>query len=138
MTDQDDIRQGLYASSWRRRRSAIRGIAEAGTEADSEAIARCLRDRHEEVRIAAAEALGSLGYVRVVPHLLEVVHMDSEDFSVRRAALLALVEIGPDASDHVAGVIADPGLDGSLRGDAVAALERLGDAGAPRPGPATD
>ena len=80
--DKTDIRS-TYAVVWWRRASALRALGRLENEAFRPVFLRMLRDKHELVSIEAAKALGSIGDVRGLESLAEMVRHPS-----RWAALL--------------------------------------------------
>lgn len=71
------------------RRQAILSIGQIGNEKDSSYIQPHLKDEFWPCRIAAAEVLGNLGDVSVVPVLAEIIEDEDEDL-----ATAAIISIG--------------------------------------------
>lgn len=130
MEKPEDLGGRSRSPSWRERRDAAR---ELGTFAEPWAVTELsvlLADANENVRAAAADALGATRDPRVVPLLRPTVFNEFEDFAVRHSALLALRELGAQGVGVLEAVVADLGLRAHLREEAVLAL---GDLGVPSP-----
>ena len=107
-------------------RDAVRAVAaealvKIGTPAVP-ALIQALRDRSENVRFAAAEALGKLGDPQAVPALIQA--LGDSDWYVRRAAAEALVKIGTPAVPALIRALGDS--DSDVRAVAAWALVKIG------------
>jgi HEAT repeat protein len=129
-------------------------LGEVGAQRAFPALVRALNDGNDEVRGKAATALGRLGDRRAIHHLLEHLLTDPAPFVrvriactlgqfggpevidrlvhalrdpawwVRMRSVEALEQIGPEAEGPL--LVALDDADGTIRGRAAAALERLG------------
>ena len=100
---------GQRASGWATRKAAVELLAQAPTGGPTEAIDRLLievarLDSHDEVRRAAATALGQRGVAAARPVLSKLRNTDSDE-QVRLAAELALARIGGPAHEAVVAVM---------------------------------
>ena len=150
------------SKSWNERAHAARMLGKLGAASASPALASALANPHEDttVRLAAAEAIGSIPDIAVLPHLCEALASQGEGGATVVAE--ALISFGSDAvrplvrmldderpqartwAARVLGKIGDPGAtlplvaqlaDGNAgaRTAAAAALGHIGDTRATRP-----
>ncbi|MDI1435610.1 HEAT repeat domain-containing protein [Polyangium sorediatum] len=146
------------SKSWNERAHAARMLGKLGAASASPALASALANPHEDttVRLAAAEAIGSIPDIAVLPHLCEALASQGEGGA--KVVAEALISFGSDAvrplvemlddervqartwAARVLGKIGDPGATLSLvaqLGDGnaaarTAAAEALGHIGDPR------
>jgi len=97
----------------------IAAISALGDSRDPRAVIPltiCCRDKNTEIRRYAVEALSTLGSVRSIPALRELVQDRNEDVIIRRKALQALAGIkSSSAQEAIAGLTRDENEDPAIR-----------------------
>ncbi len=118
----DSLVAQLHSDRWRDRRDAAQALATASDPRAVDTLIASLDDAHEEVRAEAAQALGEIRDDRSIAPLSRLLVDRSEDFSVRRCALLALRDVGSNGAVALVDLLRDTQHDVALREEAALAL----------------
>ncbi|HEX4353411.1 MAG TPA: HEAT repeat domain-containing protein, partial [Polyangiales bacterium] len=94
---------------------AARILATTRDEAAVEVLINCVRDRHDLLRAASAEALGTIGDQRALSLLMQAALRDPAPLVRAQAALAAAKVSGPEASDVLVAALGDPDYATRLR-----------------------
>ncbi|MDI1445552.1 HEAT repeat domain-containing protein [Polyangium sp. 6x1] len=119
------------SKSWNERAHAARMLGKLGSASASPALASALADPHEDttVRLAAAEAIGSIPDIAVLPHLCAALASQGEGGA--KVVAEALISFGSDAVRPLVGMLDDERA--QARTWAARVLGKIGDPGATLP-----
>nr|WP_275939244.1 HEAT repeat domain-containing protein [Polyangium spumosum] len=119
------------SKSWNERAHAARMLGKLGAASASPALASALTDPHEDttVRLAAAEAIGSIPDIAVIPHLCEALASQGEGSA--KVVAEALLSFGAEAVRPLVRMLDDERA--QARTWSARVLGRIGDPGATLP-----
>ncbi len=101
-TRAEELVRSLAGDSGEARKEATRGLMELATSGRAEVLLPYLKSEDTRVRTVLAGVLGEAGAADCAGALADIA--EDSDPSVRAAALYALAQLGPAASEHVAAV----------------------------------